>query len=99
MSLYDWNGDGKKDSTDDFIEFSIYNQVSNDNNNHYTPRSRNGGISTIGLILIVFSGLIGQAIIYTMFDIEVDDVPVFVIILLWLVISGVVGFLVSAFKR
>ena len=30
MSLYDWNGDGKKDLSDDYIEYNIYNEVMND---------------------------------------------------------------------
>ena len=24
MAFYDWNGDGKKDFTDDFIEYNVY---------------------------------------------------------------------------
>lgn len=26
MAFYDWNHDGKKDFTDDFIEYNIYNE-------------------------------------------------------------------------
>lgn len=32
MAMYDWNGDGKKDFTDDWIEYNIYkNCMKNEN--------------------------------------------------------------------
>lgn len=33
MAFYDWNGDGKKDFTDDFIEYNIYKRSMNNRNN------------------------------------------------------------------
>lgn len=35
MSFMDWNHDGNKDFTDDFIEFQIYEDVMDDDNNSY----------------------------------------------------------------
>lgn len=32
MSMLDWNGDGKKDMTDNYIEYHIYQDVMNDDN-------------------------------------------------------------------
>ena len=32
MAFYDWNGDGKKDFTDDYIEYSIYKRSVENNN-------------------------------------------------------------------
>ena len=84
MALYDWNGDGKKDFTDDFIEYQIYKQsTSKKPNNNYTPRSR-GGISTFGAIIAVVGGLFLAAAIVALFG-GGEDTPVFITIVLWIV--------------
>lgn len=85
MAFYDWNGNGKKDVGDDFIEYQIYKE-STSNHNHVSHSSGNG-ISTFGAILSVIGGLVLQAILYTMLGIEVENVPVLVIIILWAVFS------------
>ena len=33
MAFYDWNGDGKKDLMDDFIEYNIYKRSTENSNN------------------------------------------------------------------
>ena len=50
MAFYDWNHDGKKDFTDDFIEYNIYNESTK--NSKPSSYSRGGGISTLSLIHI-----------------------------------------------
>ena len=34
MAFYDWNKDGKKDVQDDFIEYNIYKQSTQNNSNN-----------------------------------------------------------------
>lgn len=89
MAFYDWNHDGKKDFTDDFIEYNIYNEF--DKNSKPSSYSRGGGISTFGAILSVIAGLVGQVAIYMMLGVEVEDVPVIIMIILWIVISSITG--------
>jgi len=48
MAFYDWNHNGKKDFTDDFIEYQIYKDSTS--NSNYTPRTDNA-ISTFGAIV------------------------------------------------
>ena len=84
MALYDWNGNGKKNSTDGFIEYQIYKQsTSKNSSNNYIPRS-GGGISTFGAIVAVVGGLFLAAAIVALFGGE-EDTPVFITILLWIV--------------
>ncbi|MCM1524176.1 MAG: hypothetical protein NC120_06925 [Ruminococcus sp.] len=45
MAFFDWNHDGKKDFADDFIEYQIYQDVMNDNDedeiqSDYIPPSK-----------------------------------------------------------
>ncbi len=91
MAMFDWNQNGKNDIADNFIEYQIYKDVTGQkDDSSYTPRS-GGGISTFGAIISSLSGLVGQAFIYTLLDIDVENVPVIVMIILWIVISAVVG--------
>ena len=63
MAFYDWNGNGKNDPADDFIEYNIYKQTtqSNNNNNHRSG----GGVSNFGaavgtiLTIIISAGIAG----------------------------------------
>lgn len=45
--------------------------------------------SNLITIIIVAAGVIGQAIIYGVFGIEIQDVPVVTMIVLWVAISGI----------
>ena len=84
MAFHDWNGDGKKDFTDDFIEYQIYKQsTSKKSNNNYTPRS-GGGISTFGAIVAMVGGLFLAGTIVTLFGGGVDT-PAIITIVLWIV--------------
>ena len=64
MAFYDWNHNGKKDVQDDFIEYNIYKQsTQNNNNNNYRS---GGGISNFGagcgtVITFVLSAAIAGA--------------------------------------
>jgi hypothetical protein len=82
MAVYDWNHDGKKDFTDDYIEYRIF-QDSMKKSESYTPKS-SGGISTFGAIAAIILGLVVLALFYSLLGIEVDDVPAIVDIILWI---------------
>ena len=81
MAFRDWNHDGKKDFTDDFIECQIYKH-SKDNSN-YTPRS-GSGISTFGAIVATIGGLFLAAAIVALLG-GGEDTPVLITIILWIV--------------
>ena len=89
MATHDWNNDGKNDMIDNYIEYQVYKDVTGQNDEpSYTP-SRGNGMSTFGAIISVIAGLVLQAVLYTVLGIDVDDVPVFVIIILWVVFSAI----------
>ena len=89
MATHDWNHDGKNDMIDNYIEYQVYKDVTGQNDEpSYTP-SKGNGMSTFGAIISVIAGLVLQAALYTGLGIDVDDVPVFVIIILWVVFSAI----------
>lgn len=81
MAMYDWNHDGKKDFTDDLIEYQIYKQSNNSNN--YTPSS-GGGISTFGAIVATIGGLFLAVGIIALLG-GGENTPVIFTIILWIV--------------
>ena len=95
MATHDWNNDGKNDMIDNYIEYQIYKDVTGQNDEpSYTP-SRGNGMSTFGAIISVIAGLVLQAVLYTVLGIEVDDVPVLIIIILWVVFSAIAAVVVD----
>lgn len=95
MAMYDWNHNGKNDMADSFIEYQIYKDVTGQKDEpSYTP-SRGNGMSTFGAIVSVIAGLFLQAALYVALGIDVDDVPVFVIIILWAVFSAIAAVVVE----
>ncbi len=95
MALYDWNHDGKKDWQDNIIEYQIYKEsTGQEGEPSYTPRKGNG-MSTFGAVISVVAGLFLQAVLYTMLGIDVDDVPMLVIIILWAVFSTLAALVVE----
>ena len=95
MAMYDWNRNGKNDMVDNYIEYQIYKDVTGQNDEpSYTP-SRGNGMSTFGAIISVIAGLVLQAALYTWLGIDVADVPVLVIIILWIVFSTIAAVVVD----
>ena len=45
--------------------------------------------SNLITIIVVAAGVVGQALIYGLFGIEIQDVPVVTMIVLWVAISGI----------
>lgn len=64
----------------------------------YSSGSGNG-MSTFGAIMCVIGGFFGVALLFTLFDVDVDDVPTFIIIILLIVVTSVIAGVVSAFKK
>ena len=95
MAMYDWNQNGKSDITDNYMEYQIYKKVSGGVDKPSCTPNRSSGMSTFGAILCVIGGLILQALLYTVLDIEVDNVPTLVILILWVVFSGIVAVVVD----
>lgn len=80
---------------DNFIEYQIYKDVTGQENEpSYTP-SRGNGMSTFGAIISVIAGLFLQSALYVTLGIDVDDVPVLIIIILWAVFSGITAVVVD----
>lgn len=95
MSMYDWNCNGKKDMADNFIEYQIYKDVTGQSDEpSYTP-SRGNEMSTFGAIVSVIAGLFLQSVLYVTLGIDVDNVPVLVIIILWVVFSAIAAVIVE----
>ena len=80
MAFYDWNDDGKKDLTDDFIEYQIYKKSTNKNG--YVP-SGNRGISNFGAALATIGGLFLGAGIMALLG-GGEDTPVILTIIMWI---------------
>ena len=85
--MTDWNQNGKKDFTDDFIEYQIYKDSTNSKN--YTPRSC-GGISSFGAIVATIGGLFLAAAIVALLG-GGEDTPVLITIILWIVCGAGLG--------
>ena len=95
MATHDWNHDGRNDMMDNYIEYQIYKDVTGQNDEpSYTP-SRGNGMSTFGAIISVIAGLVLQAALYVALGIDVENVPVLVIIILWVVFSTLAAVVVD----
>ena len=81
MTMYDWNGNGHSDRMDDYMEYNIVNSESATNSFAQGSGSGLGGFHTI------FSGLFIESFIFTLLDVDVSDVPMFLILVLWIVFS------------
>ena len=90
MALHDWNHDGKKYCQDNYIEYQIYkNSTGQKNNSSYTPSN---GISTFGAILSTVGGLFLGCLILALFaGNNVENVPVIITIILWIICSSVLA--------
>ena len=95
MAMHDWNRDGKKDMVDNFIEYQIYKDVTGQKDDPSYASSRGNGISTFGAIVSVIAGLFLQSALYVALGIDVEDVPILVIIILWGVFSAIAAVVVE----
>ena len=95
MSMYDWNGDGKKDSTDNFIEYQIFNDSTK--NSGGSNHSFNGNMSTLGAIGCVIGGLVVTSLLFSGADL--DNVPGILLAIVWIVASIAIAAVVGDMKN
>lgn len=67
--------------------------------NYSFSRGSGGGMSTLGAIMCTIGSLFGVALIFTALDVDVENVPAFVIVILWIIVAPVIGGIVSVFKE
>lgn len=67
--------------------------------NYSFSRASGGGMSTLGAIMCTIGSLFGVALIFTALDVDVENVPAFVIVILWIIVASVIGGIVSVFKE
>lgn len=69
------------------------------NGNYHYARGSGNGMSTFGAIVSVIGGLVAEAMVFTLFGVDVENVSVVVIVILWIVFSFVIGAIISSFER
>ena len=62
MAFFDWNGNGKKDLQDDYLEYKIWNDDEDDNRPKYTYTNNSSGCNFgcgfwIFIILIILAAI------------------------------------------
>lgn len=67
----------------------IYKDITNQKDEPSHTSSKGSDMFTFGTILSVIAGLILQSALYVVLGIDVDNVPVLVIIILWIVFSTI----------
>lgn len=65
---------------------------------HYSS-GRRGGRSTFGAFLCVIGGFVEVAFILILFGVDVEKVPASVILILIIIVTSIIGGVVSAFKE
>ncbi|HKM22415.1 MAG TPA: hypothetical protein VJZ01_10290 [Lachnospiraceae bacterium] len=97
MALFDWNGDGKKDIYDNLIEYQVYKNSTKKSSNKDYSSSSDGNMSTLGAAGSVFGGLVVTSLLFS--GVNLDQVPAFILIVIWIVATAVIAAIVSTFKR
>ena len=104
MALFDWNRDGKKDWQDDYIEYQVYKDMTDQNkqSEQQSPSGSGGGsgggMSSFGALVSTVGGLLLFVIMFILFGGNAEDMenmPVFLIIVLWALGSGGVAYFVG----
>ena len=90
MAFYDWNKDGKKDVQDDFIEYNIYKQsTQNNNNNNYRS---NGGMSNFGAGCAAVASIFIAAGILSVFNLEGAA-----LVIVFIIVVSIVAAIIASF--
>ncbi len=91
MAFFDWNHNGKKDIQDDFIEYNIYKQSTqnNDNNNNYRSSS---GMSNFGAGCATVASIFIAAGILSVFDLEGAA-----LVIAFIIVVSIVAAVIAAF--
>lgn len=90
MAFFDWNKDGKKDVQDDFIEYNIYKQsTQNNNNNNYRS---NGGMSNFGAGCATVASIFIAAGILSVFNLEGAA-----LVIVFIIVVSIVAAIIASF--
>ena len=90
MAFYDWNKDGKKDVQDDFIEYNIYKQsTQNNNNNNYRSY---GGMSNFGAGCARVASIFIAAGILSVFNLEGTA-----LVIVFIIVVSIVAAIIATF--
>lgn len=90
MAFFDWNGNGKKDLQDDFIEYNIYKQsTQNNNNNNYRS---NGGMSNFGAGCATVASIFIAAGILSVFNLEGAA-----LVIVFIIVVSIVAAMIATF--
>ena len=68
MAMYDWNGNGKKDSMDDFIEYQIYQQSTNHKGTSSGSSSGSGVTLLLTILTLAFPPFGILVLLYVLFS-------------------------------
>lgn len=102
MAMMDWNDDGKNDIWDDFLEYEICRDGERERQYLETMHesreegTNGGGGNALFAVLVAFSGIIIQALFYTICGIDVDNVPGLIVVFLWIFIDVIVLVVLSS---
>ena len=92
MAFFDWDGNGKKDFVDDFMEYSIFEEsMTEEEGNHY--RHSNGKKSNPVAGLAVITSIIGPAALC--YALGLEEGPTAGILYFVLMVTG----LIYSYKR
>ena len=90
MAFYDWNKDGKKDVQDDFIEYNIYKQsTQNNSNNNYNS---GGGMSNFGTGCATVASIFIAAGILSVFNLEGAA-----LVIVFIIVVSIVAAIIATF--
>lgn len=90
MAFYDWNKDGKKDVQDDFIEYNIYKQsTQNNSNNNYNS---GGGMSNFGAGCATVASIFIAAGILSVFNLEGAA-----LVIVFIIVVSIVAAIIATF--
>lgn len=53
MAMFDWNHNGKKDWQNNYLEYQIYKEVTNQKVDRYYKSQRGNGMSSFGVLISV----------------------------------------------
>lgn len=94
MAICDWNGNENNEIRDDFTEYPVC--YHNTKNNHSTSDINCGvGMSVIRAIVSVVEGFLLQSVLYSALGIDITNVPLAVILVLWVVFSALVAVVIE----
>lgn len=94
MAICDWSGNKNNEIRSDVTECPVY-QHSAKNNNSTSDINCGVGMSTARAIVSVVEGFLLQSVLYSALGIDITNVPLTVILVLWVVFSALVAVVIE----